>query len=513
MASATGTASWFGIGYDATNPKGNRRSPGARVLSEDGELRDLARRLLTTTNRDLVRNFAIAGFMVRKHLDYVSTFRFRAKTGNKDLDREIQSLMEWWARPENCDSCGRHSLQDLMRMWESHRTIDGDCLINRVKTGKLQTIEGDRIQTFGGIPFSELGIDDPQWVINGVWVNEYFKSLGYMVFRRLPGWNGMEFDRMIPARFADLFGYYGRTDQVRGISPLASAANTLRDVYESFDYAILKAKVSQFFAMQVTRSAADQFGEVEEVEGDDLNPDGTPKKRYDVRLGTAPTLTEMDPGDEIKVIESQTPSTQFQGFTAVMIMVAMKSLDLPFSFFDESHTNFAGSRMAGIQYQESASIKRHRLKQLLDKITAWRLGLFIADGDLVLPKGFSPSDLKWNWTHSGVPLFDPMKETAADVAAVNAGFASPQHIHAMRGTDFEAAVDEIAEAQAYAELKGVILSTALPSSAALDPNKSATKTEDKNVEQAAAEDAANEQAGQTADEQSRAERKSGMWRW
>jgi capsid protein len=52
------------------------------------------------------------------------------------------------------------------------------------------------------------------------------------------------FERIVPARNFYHFGYFDRFDQVRGIAPLATAVNTLRDTYEGMDYALAKMKVS-----------------------------------------------------------------------------------------------------------------------------------------------------------------------------------------------------------------------------------------------------------------------------
>src|SRR6185312_12911402 len=258
---------WYGVGYDAVHHVGKRATPLSRVLSEDQELRQLPRRQLITSVRDLNRNFAIAAWMIRSHLNYVSTFSFRSKTGDTGLDREIQEFFRWYSLPSNCDPSGRHSLPRLVRMWEEQRTVCGDVLINRLADGRIQTIEGDRVQSMG-TPFADLKIEDPRWVINGVWVNTNGRAIGYMVHKRPPWWTGLLFDRMVPARFADLFGYFTRYDQVRGISPVSSAVNTLRDTYEGFDYALVKAKISQFFAMLITRQRSEQLGEVEEREGE-----------------------------------------------------------------------------------------------------------------------------------------------------------------------------------------------------------------------------------------------------
>lgn len=484
-----------GLGYDAVHSKGKRAVPIGRTISEDLELRQLQRRQLSTTIRDLNRNFSIAAWLIRQHLDYVSTFTFRSKTGDKALDADIQGLMEWWARPENCDPAGRHRLARLIRMWEMRRVIDGDVLVNRLADGRIQTIEGDRIQTMGGIPTADLGIQDINQVVNGVWINDNGRAIAYMIFKRLLNGTGLVWDRAISARFADLFGYFDRYDQVRGISPLAAAANSLRDVYEGFDYALVKAKVTQLFGIVTTRQGSEDLGEPTvspvDAEANTGNNSTTDENcaKYDVDFGKGPVMFDLDPGDDIKVIESQQPSDQFQSFTQSMIMVALKALDVPFSFYDESHTNYSGSRLAGIQYEKSVHTKRGDLKALLDKITAWRLGLFIADGDLKLPKGVKLRDLRWEWQHTGIPWYDPMKEVTAAVATVNAGFSSPQRECKKLGLDFFEVIDERAEAEKYAKDKGVVLSTAIPAVANDDPAASKTQTEDQNV--------AEEQAGET----------------
>lgn len=468
--STTVPGSPTGAGYDAVQSRNRRAQSLGRVISEDFELRQLQRRQLSTTLRDINRNFSIAAWAIRQHLDYVSSFHFRSKTGDKGLDAQIENLMGWYARPENCDPAGRHRLQRLMRMWEMRRVVDGDVLVNRLADGRVQTIEGDRIQTDGGIPFADLKIDNPsESVINGVYINENGRAQGFMVFKRRPNWNGLVWDRMVSARFADLLGYFDRYDQVRGISPLAAAANSLRDVYEGFDYALVKAKVSQMFALSVYRESSDELGDQQPDTTSTETTDDPDEPRYKVDFGRGPFMLDLDEGDRAEILESKNPSTEFQSFTQSMIMVALKSLDIPFSFFDESHTNYSGSRLAGIQYEKSVHTKRGDLRALLDKITTWRMGLFIADGDLVLPKGMKPWDIKWEWSHAGMPWYDPMKEVTGAVAAVNAGFSSPQRECKKLGLDFFEIIDERAEAEAYATAKGVVLSTALPALTADDP--------------------------------------------
>jgi hypothetical protein len=77
-----GGADLQGGGYDATRSKGKRKTPTAKTLWEDDELRPMERQILTTSGRDLQRNFAVVAWAIAVHLNYVSTFTFQSRTGN-----------------------------------------------------------------------------------------------------------------------------------------------------------------------------------------------------------------------------------------------------------------------------------------------------------------------------------------------------------------------------------------------------------------------------------------------
>jgi len=81
------------FGYDAVEAKGKRKAAVAQARAEDGELDQTNRDKLITATRDLCRNFSLAGWAVRRHLDYVSTFSFQAKTGDAALDSLLEELV------------------------------------------------------------------------------------------------------------------------------------------------------------------------------------------------------------------------------------------------------------------------------------------------------------------------------------------------------------------------------------------------------------------------------------
>lgn len=429
-----------GSGYDAVKEKNKRTAPTGLVRSEDAELMPSDRKKLVSSTRDLHRNFSLAAWMIRRHLDYVSTFSFQCRSGNDAIDESVEKLMRWYSHPYNCDASGRFSLQKMIRLAEMRRTVDGDVFLLKLRDGTLQAVEGDRVRTpAGGLP-NEVKASD---LIHGVQTDEAGFPLKYCVCKRAPttdssgGSAQFHFERMVNAKNMYHFAYLDRFDQVRGISPLAAAVNTLRDTYEGFDYALAKMKVSQLFGLAFYREAADPAGVVETSDSDGSG--------YEVDFGRGPVLLNLEPGDRAEFLESKTPSTEFQSFTQSMVGVALKALDIPYSFYAENFTNYSGARQALLQYELSAKIKRADVQALLDHITAWRIGLWIQDGVL----DASLSDIQWEWIPQGVGWVDPLKEIQAHTMAVEGGFDTRTRIvKASTGRDFREMCKERAKEDA-----------------------------------------------------------------
>jgi len=421
---------------------GRRRSRRAALQSEDRELSKRQRSKLVSNTRDLQRNMSIAAWAIRKHLDYCSTFSFQCRTGILNLDDRIESLMTWWSRPVNCDISSRHSLQRLVRLAEERRTIDGDVFIMKLSDGRIQIIEGDRVQT----PSSDLPASfDSARLVHGVDVSSEGRARRYVICDRGDSANRFTFRAAIPAEFIYQHGFFDRYDQVRGVSPLAAALNTFSDVYECAEYALAKAKVSQLFGLKFKR-AGDQ----------PLTPDDNAQTPYQFNFGQGPQLLDLDPGDDAEFIESNTPSTEFSAYCEKMIGASLKALDIPYSFYDESFTNYSGARQALLQYEQSAQCKRADVQQFLNQLTAWRVGLWIEDGELALPKGMMLGDVTWDWIPAGLPWIDPLKEVNADVTAIQAGLSSRQQVCRERGQDFFSIADQLAQEHAYMKEKGLI---------------------------------------------------------
>ena len=444
----------FMFGYDAVEDRKRRKSPSSTMKSEDAVLKRDQRRKLSNSNKDINRNFAIASWAIRKHLDYVCSFTFKARTGDEGLNRDLEELVEWWHRKENFDIAARHPMHRFLRICEICRTLDGDMLVSKLtRTGKVQGIQGDRIFTpRGDISQKKKGTR----VVHGALINKPGRSLGYFIHNRKEKGTGFEPDyQYLPAHKVIHHGYFDGFDQTRGISPLSSAVATYQDIYENFDYSLAKMKVAQMFGLAIYRDAIDPLDRPDEDdEEEEVDPEDK-RDGYDVDFGKGPIFLDLEPGDRAEFLENKTPSNETREFSEVMIAVALKSLDIPYSFYDEGHTNYSGSRQGMLLYNQSATEKRKDNATLLDHLHAWRFRIFHADDYLRLPSRMTLADLKWEFIHKGLPWLDPAKEQKAHSGAIKDRLMSRQQICKMNGRDFYKVVDELAEEESYIKKKGL----------------------------------------------------------
>ncbi len=444
-------------GYDAADDRGRRRSPVAVTYGEDTIANTRIRRILTANAQDLARNFAIAKWAIGKHLDYVTSFSFQAKTKDQGFNRELEAYIEFRSTPGQFDVAGRHPRRRAIRLSEGCRAISGDNLWLKVLSpgpagdakARIQFVESDRIRN----P-TDTQPNDDNWT-NGVQLSKAGATLAYAIHNRRPGSSQFEFARTVPARNAYLHAWYDRFDQVRGISPISAALNWFRDVYEGFEYTLARIKIEQLFGIKITRDAADPLGTVTPTV--DSDEDGEADSGYQLDFTKGPFVLDMDQGDDAGTITSGNPASSTTDFLKLMIHVALRTLDIPYSFFDESFTNFYGSRGGLIQYLKACENKQADIQDCLNWWTNWVIGLAVADGTIRLPRSMQYEDITYEHVPAGVPWWDPAKEARGQAMGIAMGVTSPQRVCRETGTDFETNIDEIAAAMSYAESKGVDL--------------------------------------------------------
>lgn len=444
MNSSLPSQTRFG-GYEATESSPNRKSRAASIVSEDAVLGPSKRGKLTSSIQDLNRNFELVGWMLRKHLDYVTECDFHSDTGDDGFDTAVEEFISKNTEAEMCDIRGKHTLDELYRLQESETIVAGDVLALRTADECLQLIESDLLRN----PENATENPNANWV-HGVKLDPFERHTRYCVWKRTRSGVGYESPREVATDNAKLMGHFTRLSQTRGVSPLASAVNRICDLYESFGYAINKAKLSQLMGFFFKSAAIEGMGS-EKAEGD---------KYAKIKFGNGSVFQlEGEPGDELDLVASNTPSTEFQAFMSAMIHVSLLVLDLPFSFYDETQANFFGNRAAWLHYSRSCGPKRRKHIRARKWYSDWLIGNAILDGRLKPSRSANLSAKSFKWVATGMPWWNPGQEINADVSAMSAGLDNPYRICEERGRgQFEDNLKQIARAKQFAESLGIVLS-------------------------------------------------------
>jgi lambda family phage portal protein len=456
----------FGFAYEAAETTSRRRAIKVDARPEDAILDPKKRSKVISGARDLKRNLAIAAWAIRTHCAHVAQHSFQARTGIDALDDAIEARMAEWSRAENCDAAGRHPLYRLTYLTEMGRVNDGDAFLVMLSDGKLQAIESDRIVTPAQLP---QGIK-PESMVQGVQIDQAGRVLRYAVNRRTAK-GKFTFDQMIDAGSVIQHGYFDRVDQVRGISPLAAAINSFLDLSEATEYALAKAKISQYLGVKIKRAAADALDAGKATE----------QAQGPINFGKGPVVFDLQNGDDAEFMTADSPGENFQQFMKYVTMTALKALDIDYSFFDSAHTNYSGARQALLLYHRSARIRQREVRDVLDRITRWKLAQWIKAGEIKLPTDLDEATLRWEWIPAGLGWIDPLKEIKANAAALDAALDSRQRIARERGEDWFEIVDQLASEQDYARRKGIVLSTDAANTLQDDPDPA---TPDKNNQEA-----------------------------
>ena len=408
------------LGYDAVKQDRSRRIIYYSTKSEDRELLPRQRQSIVSQSRDALRNFTLAGFVLRKHLQSIAWYQFKARTGIEWFDRELTRRINQWKRREHCDASGRYSFDSLLYMVELLRACDGDVGIHLLRNNKIQVIEGDRIRNFPDTGKSEFGDSGDSWV-HGIKINPFGRPIAYAVSRRLD--YGFEHERIISASNFRLLGYYTRLDQLRGVSLMAPALRAICYLNDSLDLAMAKMKLEQVLGLKTMID--DNYGigyKSEEPSREDVA-----HKNALESLGTGILHLQLRPGEDAAFMESSNPSANFQSFVENILRLIFSSFDIPYSFYDGSKTNFYGSEGEFEQYIDSVERKQAPTIEMLNEITIdWLIPNWMTDSDhpLILPNGLELNQLygRIGWSGAGLPSWRMFRRVKEMMLAVQAGF-------------------------------------------------------------------------------------------
>lgn len=450
----------YALGYNSIDSTITRRHIQKRTSPEITVLTSQKREQASATAREDRRNMSILAWMIRRHLDNVSrftpTFRLPGDAPEiKAVNAAVKQMLDWHGRRRQFDVLGRHGRNEWLRMFEACKVIEGDAGGLKVKGGKLQGIEGDRIRKpTGAGADSKVQAQVKDVTEEGMTFNPDGTRKAFCLCKR-EGKSNLVFERLVPADEMVFDAYWpDRFDSNRGVSPLLTALNEGADVRETWEWLVLKAKASALFGLAFTRTSDD---DIFPTQGDPAtSPPKNESAAYTAQVAAAVKSRglinlDLDVGEDVKEIQSSTPNPNVIPFTRELIRSILLALDIPFTFYDSLTASFSARIADRNEYEECCEWKRDKNIDVLDEIYGgWLLPMWEqADlrgfGTILARAGISVEEVAaaLRWVPAGRPWLDRSNEMSGHILALTAGVTSTPRICAAYGED----AYEIAEEQ------------------------------------------------------------------
>jgi capsid protein len=461
------------FGYNAVQNKDRRQAPQTRVKGEEEVLTASKRTKMLATAQDQVRNLSLVAWMVRKHLDYVSSFHASFRTGIDDLDGLVNGILEWHGSPQNFDFLGRFGRNEMFRFYELEKVVSGDAGLLKLNDLKLQAIESDIIAkgVLSADATETQKADFDKVNGPGLVLDEDGRILQYAICKR--GKNGANpiFDHLEDRANMIFDGYWSRfSSQYRGISPLSAAINTAQDISEGLEWNIIKAKMHSLFGVAFLRNSPEsgEFGGAGGATAETADAAATDAQTELDMNFRAVNMFDLKDTDKVEILESKTPSTEFVNSTYLYIQIAMLALDIPVTSFDSRRSSFS-ARIADLnEYEVSVDYKRDKNRHarkaysdwLLSEIwnnpaSEWKLAQTAQRNEMTLTQVQNAVD----WIPMGAPWLDKLKQVMGDGLAISLGLDNSIDAAQRRGGDVFENIDKQKKVLNYAETQGVPIAT------------------------------------------------------
>lgn len=383
------------FGYDAVVSNRYRRSKGYHpIRDENVELGPMDRDELVGNLLNMKRNNPIVKSISRlKRTDVVGS-GIVPQPATSDEGFNEQTLELWHAWAEAPEVTGMMNMRQVQAEVVDAPLFFGDIGILYGSTGQLQIFEGSRI----GSPLGVVGFNEDDPDKNGVIVDDYGRPIEYQVGRRI---NGQLVDvHNVPARDFSLYMKRSRPSQWRGVPTLAPCVNTLMDVSEYEEIEMIAAKVAASLSAVIKREGAVNF------ELADRAPAGEQDTEGRLENFEPGTFHYLEPGEDISTIASNgRPNVNGIEWLAFELRKVGAAIGIPYEFLlgDIGGSSFSASQGVVMQYQAQVEEEQNCVIELMKKIYRWRVGKWVADGDLKVPAEvddpfrvrFQPPRFRW----------------------------------------------------------------------------------------------------------------------
>ncbi len=402
---------------------------------------------LVTGATDTMRYNTIGGGLVlqaQPNHEMIGISEEDASAWAKDVEFKFTRI---WAENKNCDAERTKNFGDVQSVAFYSTLLSGDvcALLPHIDRGSafslaVQLIEADRLSNPG-----LMQMDDEK-TAGGITVGMYGDPVTYHFNKYHPGGNSYLNEWVSVPAFGKESGRPNvihlaertRPNQRRGVPILAPVMESLKVLSEYTTAELEAALISGLYTVFVKTES----GELPDpMTGTDDNDDSD-----DRTMELAPGLiVGLKEGEDISTANPGRPNQAFDGFVMSIIKQIGSALQVPYELLIKHFSSsYSASRAALLEAWKAFKTRRAWFaKNFCQPIYEEWLYEAVLTGAVVAP-GFLESEFirtaycqaSWNGPQPG--QLDPVKETQAAVARVEAGFSTrTKEAAEMTGTDFE----------------------------------------------------------------------------
>ncbi|MHC1697768.1 MAG: phage portal protein [Geobacteraceae bacterium] len=252
-----------------------------------------------------------------------------------------------------------------------------------------------------------------------------------------------------------------RPGQLRGISPFTTAILVAHDLGDYLDAEIDGAKMAAKYLAFVSSPDISGFqGLRTETDSE------TGQKLESIENAI---IEYLRPGEKVDLASHNRPGDSFVPFTQFVLRMVAVATDTTYELLTSDYSGLSYSNFKGIRNDFAVMMRPHAQRHILHLSTPVVREIItsaVLRGRIDLPGYFKNPWRYWRgvFTPPGMESIDPLREGKAWIDQIRATLRSPQEITSARGRDYEEVLDELAEAKAMAEERGLTwedVSTAL----------------------------------------------------
>lgn len=435
-------------GYRNTNI--NWRAVNRSAEQTDSYDRDIIR----ARARDLERNSDIMNSLISAFKRNVvgAGYSLQARTGDSELNKQLESLWKKWCKKQNCDVTGTQSFHQMIRMAVLRKKVDGGILFVKRYTEQgmvpfqLQMIEVDELCSDVIAPRVK-----GNKVVGGIECNAFNRPVGFYIKHYDMSGLGQEKEVYIDAEDVIFYFTKKRPSQIREMSDMAPSIPRIRDINEFMVAISVKERIgaclSVFIRKGVTQNGFGRQGQAKQM------------GEYQGKTISPGMIQELSPGEDIQVVQPPGSGADTTTFTKLLqrLIGAGQGISYESMSRDMKEATYSSARQGMIEDELTYKEDKELLVEIMDEIYETFVISAVLKGRLDVKDFWDRKDvyLSHEWIQEPKPWIDPKKESEADAIAIKTGQKTFKQIAAENGRDWQDQVDDIAEVILYGKEKGV----------------------------------------------------------